>query len=168
MSTNMFLKLEKKIEGECADEKHAGWIEILSWSHSFEQPATNFRASTGSTLEKCKHELLTFQKYIDKATPEILKTIWSGKQLDTGEIHCYRSDGENVPVQYLKILMDDVIISSYSISGGEGDIPQEDIGLSYSKITYFYTPMDKLLGTPDSGGAIPASQDLITNITGAG
>ena len=161
MSTNMFLKF-KDIDGEAEDEKHAGWIEILSWGHSFEQPVTPYRPSTGSTLEKCKHELITVAKYIDKASAAILKAIWSGKQIDDATIECFRADGDNVPVKYLKILMTDVVISTFSISGGEGDIPQEELGLSYGEITYEYTPQDKLLGTP--GSAMLAKHNLVKNV----
>lgn len=161
MSTNMFLQL-KSIDGESEDEKHANWIEIIGWGHSFEQPASGFRTSSGSTLEKCKHELLTVTKYIDKASTAILKAVWSGKQLDDATVECFRADGDNVPVKYLKIFMEDVIISTFSISGGEGDIPQEELGLSYATIQYEYTPQDKALGTP--GSAMTGKHNLVKNV----
>jgi type VI secretion system secreted protein Hcp len=137
------------LKGEAEDEKHAGWIEIVSWGHSFEQPPTNFRTSTGSTVEKCKHENITVTKYIDTTTTTLLKCVWGGKQLDKAVIACYRadtSDGANTPVEYLNVEMEDVVISAYSISGGEGDIPQEELGLSYGKIQYTYKPKDKFTG----------------------
>ncbi|MBI9082854.1 MAG: type VI secretion system tube protein Hcp [Desulfobacterales bacterium] len=161
MSTNMFLKL-KGIDGEAEDEKHGKWIEILSWGHSFEQPVTPYRPSTGATVEKCKHELITTAKYLDSASAAILKAIWGGKLLDDAKIQCYRSDGNNVPILYLEIIMEDVIISTYSISGGEGDIPQEELGLSYGTISYSYKPMNKLTGA--AGSPLLAKHNLVKNV----
>ena len=39
MAANFFLKLETpNIEGESTDKNHTKEIQILSWSHSFNQP----------------------------------------------------------------------------------------------------------------------------------
>ncbi len=171
MSTSMFLELKdaKKdnLKGDSSDEVHVDTIEITSWGHSFEQPAAQFRSSTGSTIEKCKHELLTCSKGIDKSTPGILAAIWSGRQLDTATIYCYRDGIENIPIMYLKIEMSEVLISTYSIGGGEGDLPVEELGLGYGKICYYYTGMDKVTGGVDSGCEnVPAAWDLNTNAPG--
>jgi len=37
MATNLFLQLDS-ITGGATDENHQDWIEIFSWSHSFDQP----------------------------------------------------------------------------------------------------------------------------------
>jgi type VI secretion system secreted protein Hcp len=170
MSTNMFLQFTDAkmgadpLKGEAADEKHAGWIEIVSWNHSFEQPPTNFRTSTGSTVEKCKHENMSVTKYIDTTTTTLLKCVWGGKQLDKAVIACYRADtadGTNVPVEYLNVEMADVVIANYSISGGEGDMPQEELGLAYGSITYKYTYKDKDTGA--AGEPKVAKVSLIDN-----
>jgi len=171
MSTAMFLQFTDgnvTIIGDSTDEVHADTIEITAWGHSFEQPVSNFRSSSGATIEKCKHELLTVSKYIDKATPEILNAVWSGKQLDQAQIYCYRDGVQNIPIQYLQIDMYEVIISTYSISGGEGDIPAEELGLAYGKICYYFTGMDKVTGGVDSNAErLPASWDLNFNAPGS-
>ena len=170
MSTNMFLLFEDAkmdaamLKGEADDENHAGWIEIVSWNHSFEQPATGFRTSTGSTVEKCKHENMSVTKYIDATSPGLLKCVWGGKQLDKATIRCYRSsapDGLSAPIQYLEVLMEEVVVSTYGISGGEGDMPQEELGLSYGTVKYTYKPKDKITGA--AGDPIMASVSLISN-----
>jgi len=170
MSTNMFLKFEDAkmgkdmLTGEADDEKHAGWIEIVSWNHSFEQPATGFRTSTGSTVEKCKHENMAVTKYIDTTTPGMLKCVWGGKQLDKATIVCYRAgapDGTNQPIEYLKVIMEEVVIATYGIGGAEGDMPQEELGLSYGKVQYVYHPKDKITGA--KGEMKQAKVSLIDN-----
>ena len=161
MSTNMFLKIGD-IKGESADEKHADWIEILSWGSSWEQPVTALKASTGASLEKCKHEPITIAKTMDIATPGILKAMWLGAVIPQATIECFRAAGENVPIKYLTIIMDDVMLNTYSIGGGEGDIPQEEIAMSCGVVTYEYIPMDKVTGK--AGGMLGAKADLIKNL----
>ena len=162
MATNMYLKLDK-IEGECTAEGHAKEIEILSWSHGFSQPTSSVRASSGSTVEKANHSDISITKYLDSATDDILKLCWTGKQIETGVIVCLRSDGadDNKHVEYLKIEMEDIIISNYSISGGAGDLPIENISLNYGKVKYTYLPQKQDDGT--GGSAQPISMDLRNN-----
>jgi type VI secretion system secreted protein Hcp len=160
MASNMFIKLGE-IEGECEDANHVGWIEILSWQHGFTQPSTPVRASSGATVEKANHTDITFTKYLDKATDAILSTCWTGKQLPTAVLECYRSDGDANPVKYLQIDMEKVIVSGYGISGGGGDHPAENIALSYGKVTYTY--LDQKKADAQAGAAKPVSHDLITN-----
>ncbi len=161
MSTNMFLIIDG-VTGESDDEKHTGWCEIISWGHSFTQPTNPMRTSSGQTVEKCLHENLEFGKYVDKATPDILTAVWGGKQFNGACIRQYRADNLNVPVLYLEVTMQDVVVSSYSIAAGEGSLPEETIGLSYSKIQYEYNAVDKLLGA--ATGKIVCNTDLIKNI----
>jgi len=161
MSTNMFLKIADVL-GESDDAVHAGWCEIISWGHSFAQPTNPMRTSSGQTVEKCLYAHLEFGKYVDKATPFILTAVWGGKQFDGACIRQFRADKLNNPVLYLEITMQDVVINSYSITASEGSLPEETIGLSYSKIQYEYNAVDKLLGS--ATGKMVCNTDLIKNI----
>jgi type VI secretion system secreted protein Hcp len=165
MATNMYLKLDK-IEGEATAAEHDKEIEILSWSHGFSQPTSSVRASSGATVEKANHSDISITKYLDSSTDDILKMCWTGKQIKTGVITCLRSDGatDNKYVTYLKIELDEIIISNYSISGGGGDLPVENISLNYGKIKYTYMNQKKEDGT--GGNAQPISYDLVTNKVG--
>lgn len=160
MASNMFIKFDG-VDGESTDVNHDKWIEILSWSHSFSQPASPLRDSTGSTIERANHADFSITKYLDTATDDLLKSCWSGKQHETVAVECFRSDGNNAPIKYLEINMDDVIISNFSISGGGGDIPMENISLAYSKVKYTY--IDKIKADATTGGAQPVSHNLATN-----
>ena len=160
MASNMFIQFDG-IKGEADDDAHKEWIEILSWSHGFSQPASPVRDSSGSTVERANHSDLSITKYLDAASNSLIKACWNGKQIETAKIECMRADGENAPLVYLKIDMDDVIISNVSLSGGGGDIPIENISLSYSKITYTYNQKKKEDAT--AAGADPISHDLKTN-----
>ena len=73
-----------------------------------------------------------------------------------------RSDGAtDNAVKYLEIVMEHVVISNYSVSGGPGDVPVENVSLSYGKVQYTYKGQKEDTGKAD--GNEPVSHDLITN-----
>ncbi len=150
------------IDGECQSADHKDTIELQSWSHGFSQPTSSVRASNGATIERAHHSDINITKYLDKATDGILKAIWSGKQIKDATISCYRADGnvENKPIEYLTIKIEGVIIANYSISGGAGDLPFENISLNYGKVTYTYKPQKSVDGNADS--QVVTSADLVT------
>jgi type VI secretion system secreted protein Hcp len=161
MAGNMFLKFETpEITGEATSTDHAGEIEVLSWSHSFNQPTSPTRSSAGGgTVEKANHADFSFTKYTDAASDDLLKMCWSGKMIAKGTFCAYRADGENTPVKYLEIIMEKIIVSNVSIGGGTGDIPTETVSLSYGIVSYNYKPQKEDDGT--SEGVQPVKHDLI-------
>ena len=58
--------------------------------------------------------------------------------------------------------MEDVVVSNYNISGGEGDLPTENVTLSYSKVTYTYDGKNKEQGSV-TDGVQPIEHDLKEN-----
>jgi type VI secretion system secreted protein Hcp len=162
MATNMYIKFEEPaIEGESTAAEHAKELEILSWSHGFSQPTSPTRSTSGSgTVEQANHSNLTFTKYLDSATNSLLKYCWSGKQIGKATITCYRSSGanDNKPVKYLEVAMQHVVIANYSISGGAGDVPVENVSLDYGIVQYTYVAQKHADGTGD--GNKPAKHDL--------
>lgn len=152
MATNAYIKLDGIAGGSTAN-KHAGEIEIMSWSHGFSQPTSPVRSTAGSgSVEQANHSNFTFTKYIDSSTDDLLKHCWGGKQIKTAVVTCYRADGndKNEPVEYLKIEMEHVVVSNFSISGGAGDVPVENVSLDYGVITYTYKPQKKDTGEGDA------------------
>jgi type VI secretion system secreted protein Hcp len=162
MASNMYLKFEEPtVEGSSTAEGHAKDIEVLSWSHGFVQPTSPTRSSAGSgTVEQATHQNLSFTKYLDTATDSLLKYCWSGKQFKTATLSCFRSDGakDNKPVEYLKIVMEHVVIANYSVSGGPGDVPVENVSLDYGIVQYNYVEQKHADGSADANK--PAKHDL--------
>jgi type VI secretion system secreted protein Hcp len=139
MATNMYLKFdEPSINGSSDAPGHAGEIEVLSWSHGFAQPTSPTRSSAGSgTVEQATHANLTFTKYLDRATNELLKCSWSGTQIGKATLTCYRGDAP-AAYPYLTVAMEHVVVANYSISAGPGDVAVENIALDYGIIKYTY------------------------------
>jgi type VI secretion system secreted protein Hcp len=160
----MYIKFDTPaIEGSSTAADHEKEIEVLSWSHGFVQPTSPTRSAAGAgTVEQAAHQNLTFTKYLDKATNALLKYCWSGKQFGKATLSCFRSDGasDNKPVKYLEVDMEHVVISNYSVSGGPGDLPVENVSLDYGIVQYNYVDQKHADGTADSN--LPAKHDLET------
>jgi type VI secretion system secreted protein Hcp len=164
MSTNMYIKFEEPaIEAASTAAGHEKELEVLSWSHGFVQPTSATRSTAGGgTVEQANHQNLSFTKYLDASTNALLKYCWSGKQIGKATLSCYRASGaeDNKPVEYLKVIMEHVVISNYSVSGGPGDIPVENVALDYGIIQYNYVNQKSADGTAD--GNKPAKHNLET------
>lgn len=165
MATNIYLKIETPdIKGESTDSAHAGQIEILSWNHGVSQSTSPTRSTAGSgTVERANHMDLTVSKYCDIASTDLVKSCWAGTHHAKMTIAQFRSAGNSgADVEFLTVEMEDVVISSYQISAGSGDLPIESISFAYGKITYKYDPADEKTGK--SAGNKPVSHDLKTNV----
>ncbi len=161
MATNMYIDLGDDIKGGCSATGFENKIEILSWNHGFSQPTSPVRSSAGAgTVEQANHQNFTFSKYLDSATDDILKVCWDGKQLPKATLSCFRADAatDNKPIKYLEVVMEHVIVSNFSVSGGPGDIPVENVSLDYGIVQYIYMPQKKADGT--GGEAQPIKHDL--------
>jgi len=145
----MFLHLEG-IAGESDDAKFKdkGYMEISAWSTGYEQPVSLAKSATGPTIERVTAEPITITKTLDSSTYALLQTIWAGRVIETGFISCWRADHtkDGAAVEYLKIEMAHIVITTYGISGGEGEIPQEELALSAGYVGYIYKPQAKIGG----------------------
>ncbi|MCA9544137.1 MAG: type VI secretion system tube protein Hcp [Myxococcales bacterium] len=168
MAFNTFIKFTgPDMNAGSTSKGHEGWIEVLSWSHGFTQPTTPTRShGGGATVEKAHHAPFNFQKILDSSTDDLLKACWSGKHIDKMEFVAYRSGGDTgasqMAVPYLKIELESCVITDYSLSGGPGDMPAENVSVNYAKVTYTYNGQDKMKGTV--GADQPVSHDLTTNV----
>lgn len=168
MAINAFLKITgPDINGGSTSKGHETEIEVLSWSHGFNQPTSAVRShGGGGTVEKANHQPFVFTKTLSSATDALLKGNWTGQHHDKATLSCYRSSGDTggnqIGTKYLQIDMESVIVADFQVSGSIGDIPMETIALTYAKVTYTYTAHDKTKGT--TGGAKPVSHDLRTHV----
>jgi type VI secretion system secreted protein Hcp len=126
----MFIKMDG-IEGESKDDKHKGEIEILSFSWGVSNSGGLACSTGGGGAGKASFHDFSFVKNVDSATPQLMLACAEGKHISEGLI-TVRKAGEK-PVEYLKIKLSEVLVSS-SQSGGAGGIqPQEQVTLNFAK-----------------------------------
>lgn len=160
MAFDAFLKIDG-IPGESTDDKHKDWIEITSFSHSLEQPASATASSAGgATAERVNHSTFNFTHLLDKASPKLYEACCTGKHIKEVTLELCRAGGDKM--KYMEIKMEQVIVSSVAPSGAAGqDFPSEAVRLSYGKIKWTYTQQKRADGA--GGGNVSAGWDLTTN-----
>lgn len=157
MAVDMFLKMDT-LAGESVDKTHKGEIQILAFSFGATQSGTTHVGGGGGS-GKVNFQDISFTKYIDKSTPLILQTVANGKHFKEATL-TVRKAGEH-PLEYLKIKLNEILVSSYS-SGGSGgeDRLTENVTLNFAKIDVTYTPQK-----PDGTGdvAVVMAYDIAAN-----
>jgi type VI secretion system secreted protein Hcp len=152
MAVDIFLKLDK-IKGESVDDKHAGSIDITQWAWGMTQSGTTHLGPGGGS-GKVNVQDLTLTKYVDMATHDLLKHCATGTHIADGELIVRKAGA--TPLEYLKIKMTDIIISSYSTGGsGDGmDRVMETVTLNFAKyeVPYASQKMDGSKGPEGKAG----------------
>lgn len=130
--------------GTSANAKNA--LEVSSWRHKITQPKSSTASTAGGhTAERTEHEEMFFTKDIDSASPKLWHAASAGTYYELVEVYFYRAlGGKNTSgadvtrVNYLKIEMKDVVVSSVETNIGAGELPAETFGLKYSAIKWTY------------------------------
>ncbi len=165
MAFDCFLKIDV-IPGESTDDKHAEWIELLSFSHGVSQAASGASSSGGSlSAERCDHADFSVTKTLDKASPKLALYCCNATHIKEVTVELCRAAGDKQ--KYMEYRMTEVIVASArpggSADGGEA-LPLEEVTFSYGKITWNYIETDHKTGKP--GGNVESNWDLISNTGG--
>jgi len=160
MAIDMFIKIGD-VGGESADSKHGGEIDVLAWNWGMAQSGTG-HVGGGSGSGKVNVQNLTITKYIDKSSPKLMLGCCNGKHYPEALL-TVRKAGEK-PVEYVKIKMTEVLVSSVSTGGsGSEDRLTETVTLNFATVAVDYTPQKKD-GSADS--PITMKWDVAKNTNG--
>ena len=131
------------IKGEATDQDHKDWIRIDSLSapihRSIPQGAKDQQRSKGDTTLGD----VSVVRQLDKSSTKLSEACASGKFFPQAEIHfCSTINGKQEP--YLKYVLKNVIVSSYSFHGnGSGNpLPSEDVTLGFTAVEWTYIVLD--------------------------
>lgn len=140
MATDYFLEL-KPIKGEAQDKAKKGWIDIFSWSFGASQSGSGGHVGGGSGAGKVNMHDITVTKRTDTASADLFLKCANGKHYDEATI-ISRKAGEK-PLDFLKVKLSQVFVSSYNLGGSHGDdTPTESITLNFAKIEMEYQVQD--------------------------
>lgn len=152
MAVDMFLKLDG-VSGEAHDSHgHQDEIEVLAWSWGIQQPGSTHQGRGGGAAKMSVQDL-SITKYADKASSVLVKYAANGKHIASGQL-TIRKAGGDAPVEYYKIALTDILVTSVSIGGSEGmDRLTENITLNFAGFEVAYT-MQNQDGTAGEEGLV--------------
>ena len=136
MAVDMFIKI-KGIEGKSKDHKHGKEIDVLAWSWGLSQSGS-FHHGGGGGSGKVNIQDLSFTKYLDKASPLLLLASSNGEHIPEVLLTVRKAGKE--ALEYLKIKLEKVIVSSVSTGGSGGeDKLTENVTLNFAKVALTYS-----------------------------
>ena len=146
MAVDMFIKIDG-IKGESKDSKHKEDIDVLAWSWGLSNSGSA-HVGGGAGAGKVNVQDLSFTKWLDKASTALMLHGMNGKHIKEALL-TVRKAGET-QLEYLKIKLQDILISGVQHSGHEGgDLLSESLTLNFAKFHVEYQEQDsKGKGTP--------------------
>jgi type VI secretion system secreted protein Hcp len=145
-TVDYFLKIDG-IEGESRDDKHKGEIEIESFSWGATQSGTHGGGGAG----RVAIEDFTFTMKHSKASPALMLACVQGDHIKNVTLTCRKAGKKPAePVDFMKVTMNPVLVSSFQIGGTGGVVPTDQISLNFAKIEVEYKEQDatgKLTGS---------------------
>ena len=158
MAVDMFIKIGD-IKGESRDKAHKGEVDVLAWSWGCSNSGTA-HVGGGAGAGKVNVQDLSLTKYVDVGSPSLILYCCNGKHLPEALL-TVRKAGEH-PLEYLKIKMTEILISSISTGGSGGeDRLTENITLNFAKfhVEYLEQKKDGAMGDP-----IPVGWNIAENV----
>lgn len=131
-AVDYFLKIEG-VDGESTDKGHKNEIDVLSWSWG-ETNSTSL-GSGGAGAGKVIMQDFHFTKTVDKASPKLFLHTADGRHFPKATLTVRRTER---PQEYLKIELENVLVSSYQVSGSGGTVPTDSFSLNFEKIKWTY------------------------------
>lgn len=140
MAVDMFLKMPP-IKGESRDSKHKEEIDVLAWSWGASNSGTAHMGG-GAGSGKVNVQDLSVTKYVDGGSTDLMLACCDGTHFDEALL-TVRKAGKD-PVEYIKITMNEVLITSISTGGSGGeDRLTENVSLNFAKVKVEYTGQDE-------------------------
>ena len=159
MAVDAFLKLDG-IDGESQDNEHKGEIDILAWSWGGCSTGS-FDLGGGGSSGKATFQDISLTKYYDKASPNLMAKMADGTHIKEATLFARKAGGSSA-IEFLKIKLTDVIITSVTFGGSSGeDRYTENVCLAFAKFEVAYQAQ-KNDGAKD-GGEIKAGWNIQTN-----
>ncbi len=155
MAVDMFLEI-KEVPGESSKTGHEGQIDIVSFSFGAVQSGSFARGGAGGGAGKAEFQDISIVKEVDKSSPKLFQACAAGTHFGTATLYV-RKAGDK-PLEYYKVELTDVLVSSVQNSGSAGgDNVMESITFNTAKINFTYVEQDAKGG---AGKTVTAGYDV--------
>jgi type VI secretion system secreted protein Hcp len=139
MAVDYFLKMDG-IDGESADSKHKGEIELASFSWGVSQSGEPGRGG-GRGAGKAQFQDFHFVARTTKASPKLFLACASGQHVKNALLTCRRAGGDRL--EFIKYKLSEVLVSSFVSGGSTPEEPFDQVSLNFAKLELEYVPQSK-------------------------
>jgi type VI secretion system secreted protein Hcp len=139
MAVDIFLKLDG-IPGESADAKHRGEIEVLAFSWGVSSQGRP-GAGGGAGAGKPHFEDLLVVARTSKASPKLWLACASGQHVKSAVLVSRKAAAKS-PLEFLKVTLSDVAVTSYELDGSDEEPPLDQFALGFAKAELEYVAQD--------------------------
>jgi type VI secretion system secreted protein Hcp len=131
-----FLKIDG-LPGESTDDKHKGELDLESFSWGATNSGTAGKGG-GSGSGKVQPADFHFTKRLDKSSPVLMIACATGQHFKEVTLTVRKAGGGQQ--EYLKIKMNEVLVSSYQTggAGGAGGVILEQVAMNFAKLEMSY------------------------------
>jgi type VI secretion system secreted protein Hcp len=152
VAVDYFLKIDG-VQGESADAKHKGEIELESFSWGETNTVSGPGGGGGGGSGKVQVQDLIVTMHVSKASPKLMLACATGKHHKEAVL-TVRKAGKSQQ-EFLIFKFKDVIVTSYLTSGSaQSDVVLDQASMGFSTIQMDYRPQkaDGSLDTPVKAG----------------
>lgn len=129
MAVDMFIKIDG-IDGESTAQKHKGEIELLSFSWGITNKVSN--TGGGGGAGKPVVQDFTIVKPMGGSSPQLMEKCCRGEHIPSVSVTLANKESK---LEYLKIKLQDVLISSYQTGGGgAGAAPMDQVSFNFRSV----------------------------------
>jgi len=161
MANDIFLKIDDLV-GDSKDKatpSHKDEIQVLGFSWGMTQTGTTHNA-TGGGSGKVSVNDISFTKRVDTTSTNLIKHCCNGHHFKQA-VFTVRKAGGKSPVEYFKITLEELIVSSITTSvAPESETIIENVTLNFARFKLAFVPQADD-GTPMA--EMPASWDIPGN-----
>jgi type VI secretion system secreted protein Hcp len=146
------------VNGDVTAKGYEGWINVSTVQEGMSQ-VVDLRTGGGGSLAKVEVLDTTIVKVLDSTSPVLRQKLTESKAIPSVIISIVAT-ADAAFVEYFRIELEKVYLTSISMSASGLEAPVEDMSVAFETIRWIYTPIAKD-GTP--GSQIVTGWDLVTN-----
>lgn len=160
-NADYYLKIDG-IKGESMAEGFTEQMQIESWSFG----ATNSgSAGQGTGMGTGKASVQDFHFVVQNGTASLplFLAVCKGNHIGQAILTCRKTGGDGTPYPYLKVIFDDLVLSSFQTGGSNGSnvLPMEQISFNFAKITMEYLQQATKGGVPTRTNSVTYDTKMV-------
>ncbi len=134
----ILLKFKKEIKGDSVIQDHVAWITLDSVNLACGRSVSTRSGGADRETSTPNFSEISCTKGCDIASTELFMQSICGVSLEEAELHFMQTDGKTADQVYLKVKLEDPIVTSFQTSSAGGR-PSESFTLNFTKIKLEYT-----------------------------